>query len=296
MLAGLPRIQMQTPFKRPSPPPDKRWLQAISMRPKEALRGIRGDRAERERPSPEERLQNVIDRIQQRIEDGELPEGADADAIQAAITAAGQALAAGNLDAAKEALRGIRGDRAERERPSPEERIQSVIDRIQQRIEDGLPDGVRAEAVRAAIDAAKAALADGDLQAAREALAALRGDRHDADRNGRDRGDQGQPDRDDHGDNGVEGRPEGGMAERINAMRAAILRNAIERIQQAIETRGLPDGVDAEQIRTRLADAIAALRAGDVDTAREALRGLLPQRPNGDADGENGGDELNDPT
>ncbi|MCA9214320.1 MAG: hypothetical protein KDB27_14710, partial [Planctomycetales bacterium] len=130
----------------------------------------RDDDQDSERPSTEERLTQAIDALQARIDAGELPDGADAAAIQAGIDAAKAALEAGDVDAALEAFRAALPDRGERpddgdDQVTPEERIQNAIDALQARVDAGLPEGVDAAAVQAGIDTAKTELAAGNLDA-----------------------------------------------------------------------------------------------------------------------------------
>ena len=149
--------------------------------------------------------------------------------------------------------------------------------------------------IQAAIDSATAALEAGNVDEAREALAALRGQRGDGDedrpqrdRNGRDRQDRIRE---------RVGEIRDRVADRVQDMRAGILQHMVERIQHAIDSGNLPAGADATAIQTGVATAAAALEAGDLDAAREALNSIRPnrgERPDAEGDMDDDGEPEND--
>ena len=135
------------------------------------------DRADRHMRSVANKVARLQSQLDAATEAGEDNVGGVANAeVEAAIGAANEALAAGDLDAANAALNAIK--EAQQEVRSTE-RVQSVIDAVQGKIDaakeagdEAVGDLSIAEA-EAAVAAANEALSAGDLDAAKEALSGL---------------------------------------------------------------------------------------------------------------------------
>ncbi len=243
----------------------------------------------------------TIEQLNAGIESGNLPGDLTAEQAQQIVTDLEAAVVAEDRDAIKALLSQVRGEREQ-------DRIQGRIDKLTENIASGeLPDGVTPEEAQSLVDGLNQALANDDLDAAKELL-----------KQGRKTPKEGAPGR--HaGDKGERAFPAEGVQARIDRLQAAIdagefpsdltpesaaallaayttaletedlapvmelkrsmhLEKVISKMQASLEAGKLPGDATAEEVQAVITTAQESLANGDLEGADEALKQLRPER------------------